>query len=236
MSHVAFFWMMPDTTAMLCPCKAHPCLDSISCFISCRKTLHKIGKRNVLNNGPSQVVRCMSENSSATMIVEPGTFLMLGQGSSGPFLGNNLFPLKVGLWWVLSMGWNGSKVGQKWVFGCKSGSKCFKTHFCTHFKPISAYSRKPTFTQFKGGRNWFPKRVLRQSRPSIKLFKVLTHTNQKSCLVVLRHASRDRDRQRQRHMQRLKSQRGKDPRSHLMTFKVTILSGTNFCAGAFAPP
>ena len=39
----------------------------------------------------------------------------------------------------------GPKVGQKWIFGCKSGSKCIKTHFCTPFKPISAYSRKPTF-------------------------------------------------------------------------------------------
>ena len=64
----------------------------------------------------------------------------------GPFLGNNLFPLKVSLRWVFV---NGLKWVQKWVksgvFGCKSGSKFVKTHFCTHFKPISAYSRKPTF-------------------------------------------------------------------------------------------
>ena len=38
----------------------------------------------------------------------------------------------------------GPKVGQKWVFGCKSGSKCAKTLFFTHLKPISADSRKPT--------------------------------------------------------------------------------------------
>ena len=57
----------------------------------------------------------------------------------------------------------GPKVGQKWVLGCKSGSR-FKTHFSTHLKPISAYSRNPLFTQFKGGGNSFPKKPLRQSR------------------------------------------------------------------------
>ena len=90
----------------------------------------------------------------------------------GPFLGNNLFPLKVGLRWVFV---NGPKWVQEWVLGSKSGSKCVKTHFCTHFKPILAYSRKPTFTQFKGVGNCFPKRALRQSRPSIKQGKIDTY-------------------------------------------------------------
>ena len=45
----------------------------------------------------------------------------------------------------------GLKVGQKWVFGCKGGLKCVKTHFFSHFKPISAYSRKPTFLPVQGG-------------------------------------------------------------------------------------
>ena len=57
---------------------------------------------------------------------------------------------------------------QKWVFGCKSGSKCVKTHFCTHLKPISGYSRNPLLAQFKGGGNCFLKPALRQSRPSIR--------------------------------------------------------------------
>ena len=38
----------------------------------------------------------------------------------GPFWENNLFPRKVGLRWVFV---NGLKWVQKWVFGCKSGSK-----------------------------------------------------------------------------------------------------------------
>ena len=52
----------------------------------------------------------------------------------------------------------GPKVGHKWVFGCKSGSKWVKTHFCTHFKPILAdFHENPLFTQFKGGGNCFLK-------------------------------------------------------------------------------
>ena len=54
-------------------------------------------------------------------------------------------------------------MGQKWVLGC------VKTHFSTHLKPISGYSRNPLFTQVKEGGNSFPKRPLRQSRPSILL-------------------------------------------------------------------
>ena len=43
---------------------------SISYFTSSWKNLHKLGKRNVLNNGPSQVFTCISDNPSATVIVE----------------------------------------------------------------------------------------------------------------------------------------------------------------------
>ena len=66
---------------------------------------------------------------------------MLGQGClRALFLGTIYFHLK----WVYNGGFSmfsqwaemGPKVGQKWVFRCKSGSKCTKTHFCTHLKPI----------------------------------------------------------------------------------------------------
>ena len=43
----------------------------------------------------------------------------------------------------------GPKVGQKWVFGRKSGLKRVKTHVCTHLKPISGYPRlHPLKTHF----------------------------------------------------------------------------------------
>ena len=101
--------------------------------------------------------------------------VMLAQGwlraASGPFLGNNLFPLKVGLRWVFVNGLKcemGPKVGQKWVFGCKSGSKCVKTTFAPTLNQFRHIHENPLFTQFKGGRKRFPKRALRQPRPSIR--------------------------------------------------------------------
>ena len=60
----------------------------------------------------------------------------------GPFLENNLFALKVGLRWGFV---NGLKWVQKWVFGSKNGSKVGRNPLFTHFKPISGFSRKPTF-------------------------------------------------------------------------------------------
>ena len=63
----------------------------------------------------------------------------------------------------------GPKVGQKWVFGCKSGLKCVKTHFCTHLNPFRDIHENPLLTQFKGGGNCCLKTALTQSRPSINL-------------------------------------------------------------------
>ena len=78
----------------------------------------------------------------------PGIELVLCwvRAASGPFFGEQFISTKSGFK-IAFCQWAemGSEVGQKWVFGCKSGSKCVKTHFCTHFKPILAYSRKPTF-------------------------------------------------------------------------------------------
>ena len=54
----------------------------------------------------------------------------------------NLFPLKVGLRRVFV---NGLKWDQKWVFGCKSGSKVARNPLFTLLKPISGFSREPTF-------------------------------------------------------------------------------------------
>ena len=44
----------------------------------------------------------------------------------GPFLENNLFPLKVGSRWVFV---NGLKWVKKWVFGSKNGSKVGRNPF-----------------------------------------------------------------------------------------------------------
>ena len=60
----------------------------------------------------------------------------------GPFSENNLFALKVGLRWVFV---SGLKWVQKWVFGYKNGSKVGRNPLFIHFKPISGFSRKPTF-------------------------------------------------------------------------------------------
>ena len=63
----------------------------------------------------------------------------------------------------------GPKVDEKWVLGCKRGRKWVKTNFlptCNRFRDID---QDPLFTQFKGGRNCFPKRALRYSQPSITI-------------------------------------------------------------------
>ena len=73
----------------------------------------------------------------------------------GPFWENNLFPLKEGLQWVFV---NGLKWVQKWVFGCKNGSKVGRNPLFNHFKPISGILWKPTFYPVKGGGNCFLKR------------------------------------------------------------------------------
>ena len=54
---------------------------------------------------------------------------------------------------------------QKWVFGCKSGST---PTFHPTLNPFWDFCENPLFTQFRGGRNCFLKRALKQSRPSIK--------------------------------------------------------------------
>ena len=64
----------------------------------------------------------------------------------------------------------GPKVVQKWVFGCKSGSKCVT--FAPTLNPLWLFHENPLFTQFKGGGNCFPKRALRQSWPSIMLRRI----------------------------------------------------------------
>ena len=82
------------------------------------------------------------------------------------------------------------EVGQKWAFGCKSGPKCVKTHLCTHFKPISGYSRRPTFTRFKGGRIVFQKGSWGSPDPASDLLVWMT----RSCVLVsLKDVHRQRD-------------------------------------------
>ena len=42
-----------------------------------------------------------------------------------------------------------AEMGRKVGFGCKNGSKVGRNPLFTHLKPISGFSRKPTFGQFK---------------------------------------------------------------------------------------
>ena len=88
----------------------------------------------------------------------------------GPFWGNNLFPLKVGLRWVFV---NGLEWVQKWVksgfWGAKVGKNGPKPTFAPTWNPFRDFHKNPLFTQFKGGGNSFLKTALRQSRPSIRL-------------------------------------------------------------------
>ena len=77
----------------------------------------------------------------------------------GPFLGNYLFPLKVGLRWVFV---NGLKWVQKWVtsgfLGAKVGQNASKPTFAPTLNPFRDIHENPLFTQFKGGGNCFPKK------------------------------------------------------------------------------
>ena len=61
----------------------------------------------------------------------------------GPFLENNLFPLKVGFRWVFV---NGLNWVQKWFLGAKVGQEWVKTHF----KPISGFARKQILPSSRG--------------------------------------------------------------------------------------
>ena len=85
----------------------------------------------------------------------------------GPFLGNNSFHKKMGLRWVCFQ-WAemGPKVGQRWIFGAKVGQNASKPTFAPTLNPFRHIHENPLFAQFKGGGNCFPKRALRQSRPS----------------------------------------------------------------------
>ena len=62
----------------------------------------------------------------------------------------------------------GPEVDKKWVFGCNCGSKCAKTHFLPTLNPLRDIDKNPFQTQLGGG-NRFPKRALKQSRPSIRI-------------------------------------------------------------------
>ena len=98
------------------------------------------------------------------------TFLQRGQAYAGsglpqgPFLGNNLFPLKVGLRWVFV---NGLEWVQKWVksefLGAKVGQNASRPTFAPTLNPFRGFHENPLFTQLKGGGNCFLRRALRQS-------------------------------------------------------------------------
>ena len=66
---------------------------------------------------------------------------------------------------------NGLKWVQKCVksgfLGAKVGQNAPKPIFAPTLNPFWHTHENPLFTQFKGGGNCFPKRALRQSRPSI---------------------------------------------------------------------
>ena len=95
-----------------------------------------------------------------------GILIMLGQGCLSALSWRAIyFCLK----WVedgfLSMGWHGSK---KWVLGCKNVPKVSaQAHFSPTLNPFRDCRENALFSQDKGGGNSFPKRALRQSRPSI---------------------------------------------------------------------
>ena len=100
----------------------------------------------------------LSKVQMLTLVLGVGVFsllptnVMLGQGCVRALLGEQFISTSSGFR-MGSCQWAGTgpKVGQKWVFGCKSGSKWVRTHFCTHLKPISGFSRKPTFYPVEGG-------------------------------------------------------------------------------------
>ena len=61
----------------------------------------------------------------------------------------------------------GIRTHEKWVFGCKNGSKVGRNPFSPTLNPFRDFREKPLFSQFKGGGNCFLERAMRQSRPSI---------------------------------------------------------------------
>ena len=68
------------------------------------------------------------------------------------------------------MGWNGSKSGSKMGFWVPKWVKMRQNPLFHPLKnPLQDIHENPLFTQFKGGGSSFPKRPLRQSRPSITL-------------------------------------------------------------------
>ena len=79
----------------------------------------------------------------------------------GLFLENNLLPVKVGLRWVFGQYPEmGSKKGvRKWVFACKCGHKCVKTHFLPHSGHWKAYPNPPILAFFGKKSNDAPKKA-----------------------------------------------------------------------------
>ena len=80
------------------------------------------------------------------------------RGESGPFLGNNLFPLE----WVYDGFFvNGLKWVQEWVksgfLGAKVGQNASKPTFAPTLTPFRHTHENPLFAQFKGGRNCYAK-------------------------------------------------------------------------------
>ena len=61
----------------------------------------------------------------------------------------------------------GPKVDQKWVFGCKVGQMGQNPLFHPLETHVGRFTKTHFLPSFKGGGNCFPKRALRQSRPSI---------------------------------------------------------------------
>ena len=116
-------------------------------------------------------ISCLSLRGILLVFLSVFPFPYAGSGlPRGPFLGNNLFPLKLGKKWVFM---NGLKWVQKWVksgfLGAKVGQNSSKPTFAPTLNQFRLIHENPLFTQFKGGGNCFPKKVLRQSRPSITL-------------------------------------------------------------------
>ena len=74
------------------------------------------------------------------------------------FLGEQLFPLKVGLRWVFCQ-WAemGPKVGQKWVFGVQKWVRMRRNPLLHPLKTHFGIFTKPTFDPIQGGWKLFSK-------------------------------------------------------------------------------
>ena len=96
------------------------------------------------------------------------------------------------------------KVGKKGGFGCKSGSNGSKPTLLPTWNPFwdigknplfaqfLGHWQNPLFAQFQGARNCFPKRALKQSRPSITLpFCHAPTQNHLDCLIRAGSVARD---------------------------------------------